>query len=145
MTYWLRTKIDLSQADVKSFKDLPEKRFNIDQPGPIDLDGPIFLKGGDDPEPPTTLRLITAFEIDGKLDVSGTEMPLKHGNFDGANYSNSTAVVDDLKFHWAITEGEDGQRTGTRVAPLDDPLNAQTYRSEGEIQMHRVPEGHSDM
>jgi hypothetical protein len=80
----------------------------------------------------------------GKLDVIGTEMPLKHGHFDVTNYSNGTAVLDDLKFHWAVTEGEDGTRIGTRIAPVDNPTSAQTYRSEGRTRMVRVPEGRSD-
>jgi hypothetical protein len=71
-------------------------------------------------------------------------MPLKHGHFDGTNYSNGTAVLDDLKFHWAVTEGEDGTRIGTRIAPVDNPTSAQTYRSEGGTRMVRVPEGRSD-
>ena len=65
----------------------------------------------------------------GKLDVSGTEMPLKHGHFHGTDFSNGTAVPDDLKFHWAVTEGEGGKRIGSRIAPVNDPLSAQTYRS----------------
>ena len=83
-------------------------------------------------------------EIVGKVDVNGVEMPLKHGHLDGVNYSNATAVLDDLKFHWAVVEGDDGQRIGTRVAPVDDPMNAHSYRSEGGTRMTRVPEGSSD-
>jgi hypothetical protein len=54
-------------------------------------------------------------------------------------------VLDDLKFHWAVTEGEDGKRIGTRIAAVDNPTSAQTYRSEGGTRMVRVPEGRSDM
>jgi hypothetical protein len=144
VTYWVREKIDVSQIALDGIGE--EKRFNLVQPGPVIINGePIFLLGSIPPEP-QTVRRITRFEIDGKLDVSGTEMPLRHGHFDGTNYSNSTAVLDGLKFHWAITEGEDGkQRIGTRIAPVDAPLNAQTYRSDdGSIRMSRVPEGESD-
>jgi hypothetical protein len=147
-THWVREKIDLSCVNLRDVQHEKEKRFNLDQPGPVIINGaPIFLLGAEDsPEPAMhTLRRVTRFEIDGKLDVSGTEVPLEHGHFDGANYSKGTAVLNDLKFHWAIVEGEDGKRVGTRVAPVDDPLNAQTYRSEkGGTRMLRVPEGSSD-
>lgn len=67
-------------------------------------------------------------------------MPLKHRHFDGTNYANSTAVLDGLKFHWAVAEGEGGKRVGTRIAPVDAPINAQTYRSDDmSIRMSRVP------
>ena len=71
-------------------------------------------------------------------------MPLKHGHFDGTNYSNGVAVLDDLQFHWAVTEGEDGKRIGTRVAPVNDPINAQTYRRDRGTRMVKVPESISD-
>jgi hypothetical protein len=115
-------------------------------PGPIVINGgPIFLQGREDDDPAETLRRIVRFEIDGKLDVSGTEMSLQHGQFDGVNYCNSTAMLDDLTFHWAAVEGEDDLRIGTRIARVDDPTNAQTYRRmEAGTQMVRVPEGDSD-
>jgi hypothetical protein len=75
-------------------------------------------QGGNGVEP-NSLRRITRVEILGKLDVQGIEMPLKHGHFDGTNYSNGVAVLDDLQFHWAVTEGEDGKRIGTRGAPVN--------------------------
>jgi hypothetical protein len=43
-----------------------------------------------------------------------------------------------------IIEGEDGKRIGTRIAPVNDPTNGQTYRSDGGTRMVRVPEGSSD-
>jgi hypothetical protein len=144
VTHWVRSKIDVGQEALQDAAG-EKKQFTLVQPGPVVINGgPIFLFGGDDPEPSKTLRHITRFEIVGKLDVSETEMPLKHGHFDGTNYSNGTAVLDDLKFHWAVTEGEDGKRIGTRIAPVDNPTSAQTYRSEGGTRMVRVPEGRPD-
>jgi hypothetical protein len=144
VTHWVREKIDVSRVDLRDVEG-KEKRFNLVQPGPVIINGgPIFLIGGDDPRPPKTLRHVTRFEIDGKLDVSGKELPLKHGHFDGTNYSSSTAVLDDLKFHLAIIEGGDGKRIGTRIAPVNDPTNAQTYRSDGGTRMIKVSEGRSD-
>ena len=144
VTYWVREKIDISEVDLRGVGE--EKRFNLEQPGPVVVNGgPIFLQGREEGDPAETLRRIVRFEIDGKLEVSGTEMLLQHGHFDGVNYSNSTAVLDDLAFHWAAVEGEDGLRIGTRIARVDDPTNAQTYRRiEGGTQMVRVPEGNSD-
>ena len=66
-------------------------------------------------------------------------MPLKHGHFDGTNYSNATAELEDLRFDWVVTEGEDGKRIGTRVAPVNDSINAQTYRSDRGTRMVQSP------
>jgi hypothetical protein len=147
VTHWVREKIDVSRIDLRDVQNEKDKRFNLDQAGPIVVKGgPIFLLAGEDSDPAThTLRRITRFEIDGKLNVSGIEMVLQHGHFDGANYSNSTAVLDDLAFHWAVVEGEDGNmRMGTRIAPVGEPLKAQTYRSDGGTKMVRVPEGNAE-
>jgi hypothetical protein len=134
--------LDLSEQNPSAGK---ANRFTItkDDPPQTAEGEPVFLHGGNGVEP-NSLRRITRIEIVGKVDVNGVEMPLKHGHLDGVNYSNATAVLDDLKFHWAVVEGDDGQRIGTRVAPVDDPMNAHSYRSEGGTRMTRVPEGSSD-
>lgn len=146
VTYWVREMIDPSLVDLSDVEDKEEKRFNLVQADPVVNGGPIFVLGAEDPEPAKhTTRYITRFEIDGRLGVTGTEMPLTHGHFDGANFSSSTAVLNGLKFHWAIIETEDSKRMGTRIAPVDDPLNAQTYRSDGGTKMVRVPEGNANL
>jgi hypothetical protein len=142
---WVREKLDLSAVNIQELESAPEKRFNLAEPLPVSINGgPIFVMGGDDPEPATTLRQIMRFDIAGTFDLTGTDMRLTHSNFDGTNFSNGVAVLDELQFHWAVTEGEGGMRIGTRVAPVNDPLNAQTYRSiDGTTRMVRVSEGNS--
>jgi hypothetical protein len=142
---YVREKIDLTTVNMQELESAPEKRFNLAEPSPIRINGgPIFVIGGDDPEPATTLRQIVHFDIAGTFTSTGEEMPLTHRNFEGTNFSNGVAVLNDRRFHWAVTEDEAGMRIGTRVAPVGDPLNAQTYRSnDGATRMVRVPEGNS--
>lgn len=145
---WVREKINLTTAvSMQELESAPEKRFNLAEPLPVSINGgPIFVMGGDYPEPATTLRQIVQFDIAGTLTLTGEEMPLTHTNVLGTNFSNGVAVLNDLRFHWAVTEGEAGMRIGTRVAPVDDPLNAQTYRSiDGATRMVKVPEGNPRM
>lgn len=139
--YWLHD-LDLSQGELRHTSG-KGNQFKIEKTSPLADGQPMYLQGGNGVEP-NSLRRITRVEILGKLDVQGIEMPLKHGHFDGTNYSNGVAVLDDLQFHWAVTEGEDGKRIGTRVAPVNDSINAQTYRSDRGTRMVKVPESISD-
>jgi hypothetical protein len=113
--YWLHD-LDLSEGQLRQASG-KGNQFKIETTSPLADGEPMFLHGGNGVEP-NSLRRITQVDILGKLDVSGIEMPLKYGHYDGTDYSSGTAVLDDLKFHWAVTEGEDGKRVGTRIAPV---------------------------
>ena len=125
-------RIDLSQ---KAFADATgeETHFTMVDEGPH-IDGEsLYLMGGDDPEPPQTLRRITRIEVVGKLTAHVAEMPLKHGQYEGTNFSTGTAEMGDLAFHWVITEGAEGTHIGARVLPLSgSPTSGQFYEGGQE-------------
>jgi hypothetical protein len=135
LDYWLR-EIDISE---KPWRDAVGEgnRFTITKSSPLADGQPLFLLAGEAGSPPT-LRRITKIVIAVRGDVDGVEMPLEHGQYDGTNYSNGTAVVGDLSFHWVVTEGDEGKRMGTRIAPVDNPTSGQSYRSGEGTRMRRV-------
>ncbi|MEV0669904.1 hypothetical protein [Mycobacterium sp. NPDC050441] len=132
VTHWVRKKIDVSEiGSLRGVGD--EKRFNLEQPGPIVINGgPIFLQGREGGEGAEWLRRIVSFNIDGTLAVRGVEVPLKHGQFRGTNYSSGMATLSEREFHFVITEGIDGKQFGTRVLQANNPTSgAQTFRGAG--------------
>ncbi|OHT48878.1 hypothetical protein BKG59_19470 [Mycobacteroides chelonae] len=140
--HWVREKIDPSGVNMRDLENAKRDVFTLTQSGPIINGVPIYVIGdviGDDSDTSTTLRKITQFEIAGRFELSWIEMELEHGHFVGTNFSHGTAVLDGNKFHWAIVE--DGKRIGTRVAPVDRPLDAKAFRSIGGKRMSRVNEG----
>jgi hypothetical protein len=137
--------LDLSKGNLHDLAPGEGIPFNSVHDGPVTPAGePLFLRGGNGVEP-HSLRRITKVDIAGKLNKSGIEMPLQHGEFDGSHYSNGAVVLGDHKFHSAVVEGEDGPRFGMRVAPVEKPLDARSYRSSGSgKKLVIVPEGSSD-
>ncbi|MFT8180765.1 hypothetical protein ACLXNF_24580 [Mycobacteroides chelonae] len=135
--HWVREKIDPSRLNMRDLENAKRDEFTLAQSEPVINGVPIYVIA-DDSDNPTTLRKITQFEIAGRFELSWIEMELEHGHIVGTNFSHGTAVLGGDKFHWAIVEG--GQRIGTRVAPVDSPLDAKTFRSFGGRQMSRVDE-----
>jgi hypothetical protein len=137
--------LDLSKGNLNDLAPGEGIPFNSEHDGPVSPCGdPFFLHGGNGVEP-HSLRRITKVDIAGKLNKSGIEMSLQHGEFDGSHYSNGAIVLGDHKFHSAVVEGEDGPRFGMRVAPVDKPLDARSYRSSGSgKKLVIVPGGSSD-
>jgi len=137
--------LDLSKGNLHDLAPGEGVPFNSEHDGPVTIAGePLFLRGGSGVEP-HSLRRITKVDIGGKLNKAGIEMPLQHGEFDGSHYSNGAVVLGDHKFHSAVVEGEDGPRFGMRVAPVDKPLDARSYRGRGSgKKLVIVPEGSSD-
>ncbi|WP_139360901.1 hypothetical protein [Mycobacterium sp. D16R24] len=146
--HWVREKIDPGGVNMRDLENANSDVFSLTQPGPIVINGgPIYVIGDEtdtstptsEASLPTTLRKITQFKITGRFELSWIEMELEHGQLVGTNFSHGIAELGADKFHWAITEG--GKRIGARVAPVDSPLDATTYRSVGGKRMSRVAEG----
>jgi hypothetical protein len=121
-------EIDVGREELRDADG--ENQFTLTSDSPLVDDEPIFLCADDGGEPAQTLRRITRFEIVGRLIVRGVEMPLKHGQFEGTNYSSGKAV-GDREFHWVVTEGDEGTRIGSRVLPVEDPTSGQFYWGDG--------------
>ncbi|MCV7442031.1 restriction endonuclease [Mycobacterium paraense] len=85
----------------------------------------VYLMGGDDPDPPRTLRRITKVLITGKLKAHVVEVPLKHGQYEGTPFSTGTSKTGDETFHWVITEGDEGPRMGVRVLNAGRPTDGE--------------------
>lgn len=101
-----------------------EKQFTVDHDDPIVNGEPIYLMGVT-----KILHRITRIEIKGKATVHVEEMPLKHHDYDGTQYSAAKATPGGDTHHWVITEGTDGLQGGIRVLPEGKAKGAKFYKA----------------
>jgi hypothetical protein len=80
-----------------------ETPFHITGENPLYGDQPLYVQVSVDGREQVLAR-ITNFVIVGRAVMEVVEMPLTHGDYDGASYSTGQATIGDQRLHYVVVE-----------------------------------------